>query len=95
MNSNKPVEEVLCDSLKHIAKLEERIEDLEDFMKRIVPNQDYEGHSMYHQLLIDKERRRAALVDSIMEKTLSGLIWATVLTIGLAVWNYIKLEVRK
>ena len=95
MNSNKPVEEVLCDSLKHIAKLEERIEDLEEGMKRIVPNQDYEGHSMYHQMLIDKERRRAKLVDSIVEKTLSGLIWSAVLAVGLAVWSYIKLELKK
>ena len=95
MNSNKPVDEVVCDMLKHVSRLEERVEDLEDSMKRIVPNQDYDGHSIYHSLLIEKERRRAALMDSIIEKSLSGIIWAVVVAMSFAVWNYIKMEIKK
>lgn len=95
MNSNKSVEDVLCDALKHAAKLEERVEDLEDAMRRIVPNQDYDGHGMYHQCLIDKERRRAKLVDSIIEKTLGGLVWAVIVGMAMALWQSFLHIVRK
>jgi len=95
MNTNRPVEEVVCDMLKHIARLEDRVEDLENDMSRIVPNKDYDGHSMYHQLLIDKERRKAQLQDSIIEKSLSGIIWAVVVVLSYAAWNYLKMEIKK
>ena len=48
-------------------------------------NLDDETHARHHEyldLLLQKEKDRAALRQAIIEKTLAGLIWAAIAAVG-------------
>lgn len=59
------------------------------------PERDFEDHFDYHE-----QKRRSAkswgeIWLDIKKKILSGLAWAFLMTVALAVWEYIKSELRK
>ena len=51
------------------------------------PADDIEGHRRYHELIIEEIEERRKLRRAIQEKTISGLIWAGLVGIAMAVWN--------
>lgn len=71
-----------------VAKLREQIESA-------FPDGDVAGHCAYHELLMEKERRRIQLYDAIIEKTLGALVWAVIVGGAAIVWNYLKMEIKK
>lgn len=46
-------------------------------------------------LLVERERRRAALWSAVIEKTLAGLVWAGMVAMVLGLWQYVKNELKK
>ena len=59
------------------------------------PERDFDDHFDYH----DQKRKAAKSWSEIMldikKKVLGGVVWAFLLAVGLAVWEYIKAELRK
>lgn len=59
------------------------------------PERDFDDHHDYH-----KQKRKAAkswseIILDIKKKVLGGAVWAFLLAVGLAFWEYLKVEVRK
>lgn len=65
---------------------DERIADIASAF----PNVDTEGHRRYHQTMIEILEERRRLRVAILEKTISGLVWAVLVFVGMAAWHYIK-----
>lgn len=80
---------------------EERIDELErwrtDMDKRFAdafPGGDHVGHCRYHTLMIEEIEAKKRLRAAILEKTISGLVWGAVVAIGIALWQWLKSQVR-
>jgi hypothetical protein len=81
---------------------DERLEDLErwrdDLERRFVeafPGGDHVGHCRYHDLMIEQLEERRKLRRAVQEKTISGLLWAAIVGIALAVWHYVVDQLKK
>lgn len=79
----------------------ERLDALErwraDIEKRFAdafPGADHVGHCRYHQLMIEDLAERKKLRQAVMEKTVAGLIWAVLMGLAIAAWQYIVKNVR-
>lgn len=73
--------------------LQEQAEKLDTMAKTLVgafPGGDGESHRRYHELVIKREERKEKLHQAIIEKTLTSLIWALLVSLALAVWNSLK-----
>lgn len=72
-----------------ISKIQENHSELDAKFKKAFPAGDHEGHCRYHQTMMEilEEKRRLRI--AVQEKTISGLIWAAITGIGLAVWHQI------
>lgn len=56
-------------------------------LKRAFPNGDTEGHRRYHDTMIVMIEEKRRLRIAVQEKTISGLVWATLVFLGMAMWN--------
>lgn len=54
------------------------------------PNGDPFKHCQYHEMQMEILQEKRRLTAAIREKTISGLVWAALVGIGLSVWNYAK-----
>lgn len=82
---------------KRINVAEDTIEVLKDDVKDIkgdvekmckaFPEGDVEGHRRYHQLIQERTDEVRRLRQAIIEKTVSGLIWASVIAAALFFWK--------
>lgn len=68
----------------------EAVEEDVAALKRAFPSGDVEGHRRYHELMIEQIEERRRLRRAISEKTISGLIWAGMVGMGVAVLHYLK-----
>jgi hypothetical protein len=48
---------------------------------------DFDGHKRYHQTMIDILNEKRRLRIAIQEKTISGLIWAVIVIVIMALWH--------
>ena len=71
-------------------QLNARFDKLEALLKSGFPGGDPEEHRRYHDEVIDFMRERRELQKAIREKTLTALLWSGLLTLGSAVYHYIK-----
>lgn len=60
--------------------------DIEKRFAEAFPGGDHIGHCRYHQLMIEDIEERRRLRRAILEKTLTSLIWGTILGVGAALW---------
>lgn len=79
----------------------ERLEELErwriDMEKRFAdafPGGDHVGHCRYHTLMIEHLEERRKLRIAVQEKTISGLLWAAIVGLGIAAWQYLKGQLK-
>ena len=77
--------------------MSDRIEDLERWrdemeakFKAAFPHGDHVGHRAYHELMIEEIIDRKRLIAVVKEKTISGLVWAGIVALGLATWHWLK-----
>lgn len=53
------------------------------------PGSDVGGHRRYHQLIIDNTEAKRALTKAIKEKTISGLLWSSVVWAVSEAWSHL------
>lgn len=71
-------------------QLNTSFDKLEALLKSGFPGGDPEEHRRYHDEVIDFIRERRELWRAIREKTLTALLWSGLLTLGSAIYHYIK-----
>lgn len=74
--------------------LERWQEDMDRRFAEAFPGGDHVGHCRYHALMIEDIDSRKRLRQAVIEKTISGLVWALVVAAGIAVWTWFKAQVR-
>lgn len=74
--------------------LERRMDEVEHNFAAAFPNGDHVGHCRYHSIMIEQIEERRRLRIAVQEKTISGLVWAAIVGIGLAAWAYVKAQVK-
>lgn len=68
----------------------ERVDDL----ARGFPNDDPDGHRRAHEALIRKAEARARLYEKLLEELAKKGLWALLVLFGIALWQYIKSQVK-
>ncbi len=79
------------------AALERHVAEEHELLKNFIgafPEGDTRGHRDAHKAWIEREKKRAALRDAIIQKSLAGLLWMAIVGIGIAVWHYVGDQVR-
>lgn len=54
------------------------------------PGKDFEGHRRYHETMIEMLAERRRLRQAVQEKTISGLVWAGIVGVGVAVVHEVQ-----
>ena len=80
-----------------VVTIENMAKDIHDIKKSVsdlshsaFPGGDIEGHRRYHASMIERTEEIRRLRRAIQEKTISGLIWALIVFLGLCVLSYIS-----
>ena len=94
------IEEAVDESMtKHEAKMTAMIRNefntLQDLIKSAFPNGDPHGHRIAHEKAIASAGKWDKLKDGILEKLLTGGMWAMVVFVALSVWDRIKNEASR
>lgn len=58
------------------------------------PSGDIDGHRAYHETMIEMLQEKRRLRMAIVEKTISGLLWAAIVVVLSALWLYIKEKLK-
>lgn len=77
----------MLDRLKQMDERHSASEAAIASINRAFPSADFEGHRRYHETMIEMISERRRLRMAIQEKTISGLIWAGIVGVSLAVWH--------
>lgn len=75
---------------ERVTELERRADAIEMRFAAAFPGGDYEGHRRYHDLIIEHTVEVKRLRRVIFEKTISGLVWALLVVVGIAMFRYLK-----
>lgn len=59
------------------------------------PERDFDDHHDYHDQKRKAAKSWSEIILDIKKKVFGGVVWAFLLAVGLAVWEYIKVEIRK
>lgn len=70
-----------------------RFDALESLLKSGFPDGDLHKHRFYHDEVIEFMRGRREMWKAIQEKTLSGLLWSSMVSVGIAFWHYVKTKI--
>jgi len=79
---------------ERLGNLERWRSDMEKRFAEAFPAGDHIGHCRYHALMIEDIDARKKLRRAVLEKSIAGLVWAAMVALGIAVWQYIKSQVR-
>ena len=90
-NPHEPIESYQAVIRQHF---DERFDSLEKTLKSAFPNGDLEGHRRAHETVIAMADDRARLWKTVLEKTISGSIWAAVVLLAMALWEFIKDRIK-
>ena len=77
--------------LSHIDK---RFDEMETLIRSGFPDGDIEGHRRAHETVIESAAGRAKLWSTVLEKTISGSVWAAIVLLAMALWEYVKGKIR-
>lgn len=73
-------------------KIDEVIRRVDDLHKAF-PGGDWDGHRRYHEELIRKMEVRSAFYEDLRSELAKKGVWALLLLIGIALWQFIKTKV--
>lgn len=80
-------------SLKVLEKdLKVVMESVDDFAKGFSGG-NWEGHRLYHEAVIKKMEGRAKLYEDLRSELAKKGMWALLVLIGIALWQYLKTKV--
>lgn len=77
---------------RHREEVDERFDTMEDRLAKLGIDQD--KLMEWHALVMKREARKEQLYNAIIEKTFTGLVWAAIVFIGKAVWDYLHMHIR-
>jgi len=72
-----------------------KFSELEELIRDGFPYGDPTSHRKVHEVLIDRAEKRQAFWRSVFEKVATGGIYAALIAVGTAVWQYVKSEAHK
>lgn len=80
------------EDIEYLVRLESKVEKLEEILGTVVKkmSDEHDLHHDYIKRVLEREDRKAKLHQAIIEKTLSSLVWSTLVGIALLVWNSLK-----
>lgn len=84
---NEAINEMRAELHRHI---EERAKALEEKIADGFPNGDPRSHRLVHEGYIREAEERAALRKTVVERTVTGVVWAGIVFVAIAVWEYFK-----
>lgn len=73
-------------------KVDEVIRRVDDLHKAF-PGGDWEGHRRYHERLISKMEAREQFYRDLRAELAKKGMWAVIVLLGLALWQYLKTKV--
>lgn len=79
---------------ERLDSLERWRDDLEKRFAEAFPGGDHVGHCRYHKLMIDDIEAKKRLRQAVMEKTIAGLVWGMLAGLAIAVWQYVKAQIK-
>ena len=74
---------------------DKRFDELAKMLRSAFPDGDLDGHRRAHQTVMAAAADREARWKSVWEKTISGGIWAGIVLLAAALWEYIKDQVKR
>lgn len=74
---------------------DKRFDELEKMLRSAFPDGDLDGHRRAHQTVMAAAADREARWKAVWEKTISGSIWAGIVLLAAALWEYIKDQVKR
>lgn len=80
-------------TLDDLDGLNKRMDTIERQFREAFPGGDWSGHRRYHDIQIEMLMSRRRLLQAVMEKSISGLVWALMIVIGLALWKWFRSQV--
>lgn len=75
-------------------ELELKITELHKKIESGFPYGDLTEHRKVHESYIKEAAERAALWKSVREKTITGIVWAGLMLIGSALWEFAKAALK-
>ena len=72
-----------------------RFDEQNKALKSAFPDGDLDGHRRAHETVIAAAADRSTLWKAVREKTISGSIWAGIVLLAAALWEYIKDQVKR
>lgn len=75
-------------------ELELKIAELHKKIDSGFPDGDLVEHRKVHENYIKQAAERAALWKSVREKTVTGIVWAGLMLIGSALWEFIQATLK-
>jgi len=85
-NGQKEIIDQLDEMNTRHTKAEEALAQL----NKAFPAGDIEGHKRYHETMIIMLEERRRLRQAVQEKTISGLVWAGIVGVGMLVWHELQ-----
>jgi hypothetical protein len=73
-------------------KVDEVIRRVDDLHKAF-PGGDWEGHRRYHEGLIRKMEARTEFYEDLRSELAKKGVWAVLVLVGLAMWQFLKTKV--
>lgn len=80
-------------TIKHF--IDEKVSELNKQLKDSFPNGDAAGHRVAHEAFIKAAIARSQLQQSVLEKTIGGIVWSLAILVAVCVWEYAKGAIRK
>lgn len=78
-----------------ISHFDERFDSLDKKLDSAFPGGDLDAHRRAHEAQIANANDKASLWKAVREKTVSGGVWAAILLLCAAAWEYLKIRVRQ
>lgn len=78
----------------HLIEEKENFQHYMSIIDSAFPSGDVRGHCDMHEKWIQKEEQRIAFRQAIIDKSLASLVWAGLVFLGYAVWNYTKQNIH-
>lgn len=80
-------------AIEEARRMDGRFDELKKLLTSAFPGGDPEEHRRYHDEVISFIRERRELWKAIREKSITGLVWAAMVGLGAALWQFIKVKI--
>ena len=67
-------------------------DELKALLERAFPAGDLEAHFRYHMEQAEREQDRKQLWRTLRDKILGAVVWAALIALGTAVWQYFRTQ---